>query len=174
VCSNSTLIESIPFVENGLISPYFSAVGDESSATDCSLISVNTRGLWYSLQGDGCSYTASTEGSAFDTVLAVYFTLSDGCEQLYCLAENDDTNLETTSEISWSTTADLSYYILVAGIREETGDFMLNVMVRHCIVICLFFWLSYLMFVSVLLLFFTTLESILSNVMSVCYSNTRL
>jgi len=139
VCGNSTLVEPLPFVENGSISPYLSAVGDESSATDCSLISVNTRGLWYRVQGDGCSYTASTQGSAFDTVLAVYFTLSDGCEQLYCLAENDDTNLETSSEISWSTTADLSYYILMAGFRKETGDFMLNVMVQHCIVICRFF-----------------------------------
>jgi len=81
------------------------------------------------LQGDDCSYTASTEGSAFDAVLAVYFT-STGCESMYCAAENGYYS-GSSSSLSWSTISGLDYYILVAGYAGDTGEYGLTVTVRQ-------------------------------------------
>ena len=74
------------------------------------------------LKGDGFSYTATTAGSAFDAVLAVYFSFN-GCEQLYCYDN-------TTSKLSWPSRSDLDYYILVAGFPGETGGYTLTLTVR--------------------------------------------
>lgn len=56
----------------------------------CSLVREGSRGVWYHYVRDfssASSVTASTAGSQFDTVLAVY---SGTCTNLTCVAENDD------------------------------------------------------------------------------------
>jgi len=76
------------------------------------------------MRGNRCSYTASTEGSTFDTVLAVYFT-SGGCESLFCHSDN----IGSTSKLSWRATTGVDYYLLVAGLGDDTGTYNLTVMV---------------------------------------------
>ena len=102
-------------------------IGRSSPATSCSLISPSTRGKWYLLQGDDHCYRASTQGSAFGTVLAVYNSTA-GCNRLSCWAENGSNGV-STSRVSWATTSGVDYYILLAGIGEETGDYSLVVLV---------------------------------------------
>jgi len=133
VCSNSTLIDSVPFVDNGLISPYPDPVGADSAPTTCDFIRSATRGVWYLLQGDGRCYSASTEGSAINTLLAVY-DAEAGCEGLTCMYERRYHN-ET---LHWISTAGAGYYIFVAGFPDETGQYVLNVAVRLVNIFCLF------------------------------------
>jgi len=99
-------------------------IGLSSPATSCSLISPSTRGKWYLLQGDDHCYRASTQGSAFGSVLAVYNTIT-GCGALSCWAESGSNVF-----LSWATTSGVAYYILLAGTGEETGDYSLVVLVR--------------------------------------------
>jgi len=110
-----------------LLSPYSNPVGEDSTATSCGSIRPSTTGAWYSLQGDDCSYTASTLGSAPETVLAVYDTLS-GCERLFCLIETQE--FASAGDVSWNTSAGVEYYILIAGISDKAGEYTLSVTVR--------------------------------------------
>ena len=130
-CADATLIQgSGPFSDDGSTSQA-SPVGEDSSATTCSSITSSTRGVWYLMRGDDHCYTASTDGSAIDTVLAVYITPT-GCEALSCLAENDDVDKgNSASEVSWTAIAGVDYYILVAGFSNTTGQYKLTVSVRH-------------------------------------------
>ena len=90
------------------------------------------------MRGDDRCYTASTEGSAIDTVLAVYSTTT-GCDALSCLAENDDTGSSTTSRVSWIAMGGVHYYILVAkhDDEKEDGQYALSVTVSRSNVKCL-------------------------------------
>jgi len=128
-CANATRIQgSDPFVDNGSTFQA-SEIGQGNPAANCSFIAASTRGAWYLLQGDDRCYTASTEGSLFDTILAVYSTTA-GCEGLSCVRQNDDGDSGTTSEVSFTTTTGVDYYILVAGYSNRTGEYTLTVTVR--------------------------------------------
>jgi len=129
-CTNATLIQgSSPFMDSGSTAQA-SPVGADSPAMTCSVVEGNTtRGVWYLLQGDGRCYATSTEGSTFDTVLAVYNT-TNGCEMLSCLKENDNFN-DLTSQVNWNTATGTDYYILVAGVSDDTGSYNLTVQVRQ-------------------------------------------
>jgi len=130
VCGNATIIqvqEPGPFLYTGSTSQA-SPVGEGSPATACSHVSAFTRGAWYNLEGDGRCYTASTQGSTFDTVLAVYSTTA-GCEELSCLAENDQFDFSSTSQVSWATSVGVDYYIFLAGYLDQIGDYTLSITV---------------------------------------------
>jgi hypothetical protein len=70
---------------------------------------------------------ASTCNAAtFDTKISVF---SGDCDDLVCVAGNDDTLPECrdgTSEIGFSTTMGTVYFILVHGFNTQTGDFELT------------------------------------------------
>jgi len=151
VCGSATLIqvqESVPFLYNGSTSQ-ISPVGEFNAATACSYVSAFTRGVWYKIEGDERCYTASTRGSTFDTVVAVYNTTA-GCQGLSCLAENDDYEYEyeydydyeydyglsLTSEVFWATAVGVDYYLFVAGLGEASGDYALSVAVCASSCIC--------------------------------------
>lgn len=77
-CETATLIEgTYPFVDSGSTSQA-SQVPEGSSATTCNLILNSTKAVWYKLEGDDSCYTASTEGSPINTILAIY-KASNGC-----------------------------------------------------------------------------------------------
>jgi len=115
-------------MDNGTTS-FLVSDGEANLATPCSSSSTFTRGVWYKLEGDGRCYTASTQGSAFDTVLAVYDTTT-GCEALSCVAESDEFDFYSTSQASWATTVGMDYYILLAGFFDQTGNYTVSIMVR--------------------------------------------
>jgi len=95
--------------------------------------------VWYLLQGDGRCYRASTEGSLASTVLAIYKPGITECEELSCVAQDDNTDTNGPIEVSWATTADVSYYILVAAPSNQTGEFTLTVAVSATFV---FLWFN--------------------------------
>ena len=113
-----------------------------NSVTTCGYsISEFTRGVWYLLPGDDRCYTVSTEGSDFDTVLAVYSTTT-GCEPLSCMDGNDDYNGLTSKLNLISTTNGTNYFVLVAGYFEATGDYIFTVEVSYVCAILSLFWRS--------------------------------
>jgi len=129
ICTNAKTIDTLPFTAEGS-NEQASPVGVDSPATSCGVVGPgSSRGVWYLLQGDNRCYRASTKGSTFDTILAVYDT-TDGCEALLCLKENDDYN-DSTSQVSWATTTGTDYYILAAGYWDSIGEYNLTVEVRH-------------------------------------------
>jgi len=132
ICTNATMVDTLPFIAEGsneLASP----VGEDDSATTCSVVVPGaTRSVWYRLQGDNRCYRASTQGSTFDTVLAVYNT-TNGCEGLLCLKENDNF-IDATSQVSWATAAGTDYFIFVTGYWDSIGEYSLTVEVRRVFV----------------------------------------
>jgi len=67
--------------------------------------------------------TASTAGSAFDTLLWVSSTCGTGS-----IACNDDFNSTTQSQISWSATAGATYYLIVDGFSSSAaGNYVLTI-----------------------------------------------
>ncbi|NNL81635.1 MAG: hypothetical protein HKO67_14190, partial [Flavobacteriaceae bacterium] len=80
-------------------------------------------GVWYKLDGDGSTVTASLCGSGYDTKISVF---SGDCGNLSCVGGNDD-SCSLQSEVEFSTEAGTSYYILVHGFSSNTGSFLLNV-----------------------------------------------
>lgn len=65
----------------------------------------------------------STEGSNFDTVLAVY--TGTGIDDLVLIASNDDA-VGQQSQVSITATAATTYFVTVAGYLGETGDVVLS------------------------------------------------
>ncbi len=69
--------------------------------------------------------TITTEGSNFDTLLAVYTTFGSGMNGLMPLASNDDTR-GLTSEVSFFAFAGTDYFIAVDGYAAAAGDIQLS------------------------------------------------
>ncbi len=81
--------------------------------------------VWFRFQPDRAGYlTASTSGSDYDTVLAVY--RGSSLTNLVLLACNDDWNWYT-SQVSLSVDAGEQYYIQVGGFVGDTGAYTLSV-----------------------------------------------
>jgi len=140
MCSSATLIESVPFMDNGSTSSVRPVGGGNSATTCTNTVSFSSKGVWYRLEGDGRCYTVSTVGSTFDTVLAVYSTTA-GCEALTCLTESGTHEYEdvvyyltryvyVTSHVSWATSVGVDYYIFVAGYLEDSGSYNVSITVR--------------------------------------------
>jgi hypothetical protein len=68
---------------------------------------------------------ATTEGSNFDTVLAVYRGASlPGLTPLAC---NDDNGASLTSSVAVSVTGGQTYYVQLGGFRNASGSYRLAV-----------------------------------------------
>ena len=83
------------------------------------------RTVWYRVVPDGSgTLTASTAGSGFDTVLALYRGTSLG--NLSALACNDDNGGTNQSRVSAGVAAGEVYYIQLGGYRNATGAYTLT------------------------------------------------
>ena len=71
------------------------------------------------------SYTLTTNGSAFDTVLAIY----DGCdESAISLDCDDDGGDGSQSSLTINAEAFVTYYVIVSGYKTDArGDYALNI-----------------------------------------------
>jgi len=83
----------------------------------------NAPGVWYRVVGNGQTITASLCGSNYDTKLFAY---TGTCGALTCLTADDDF-CSLQSQISFSSTLNTTYYILVTGYGSNRGSFSLNV-----------------------------------------------
>lgn len=83
-------------------------------------------GVWYFINDGGVAtdVVIDTEGSSFDTILAVF---TGTCDDLICEGSNDDTS-GLQSEISFNTDGTgEDIYILATGFGTSTGSLVLNV-----------------------------------------------
>jgi hypothetical protein len=87
--------------------------------------SITAPGVWYSITGDGTTFTADTcSGLAtYDTKISVF---CGGCTTPVCVGGNDDF-CGLASSVSWCTNPGETYLILVHGFSSNTGDFELAV-----------------------------------------------
>jgi hypothetical protein len=123
-CVNATVISTLPYFDTNTTANRLAGFDEAQS---CSRVNADTRGVWYTLVGDGLCYNASTGGTQnLDTTLSVY-TGELGCQDLACFAENDDGGSDLTSLVFWETEPGVSYYILVAALGSQAGPYQLSV-----------------------------------------------
>lgn len=92
--------------------------------------SISADGIWYTVVGNGSTYTVSTcnPGTAYDTKLNV-FCGDCAAGQWVCIGGDDDFCgfPPGFSQVSWCTNPGQTYYILVQGFGGGTGVFELSV-----------------------------------------------
>ena len=67
-------------------------VAPESGALTCPLVLPGTMGVWFRVfVHDPICLKASTVGSQFDTIIAIY--RGDSCATMTCVAENDNATI---------------------------------------------------------------------------------
>jgi hypothetical protein len=129
LCSGATPLAqpttAVPVTMTGIDS----ARGQLVPTIPCKGLSVSGPGLWYSVVGNGTTYTFSTcGGTTYDTVVGVYCGSCTGSDNsgLNCVASNDSaagacTGGPDPSMVSWPTTSGLTYLICVYGYEQATG-----------------------------------------------------
>lgn len=96
-------------------------------APACSTFVVTAPGVWYKVDGNGDFITASlcNSGTSYDTRIIVY----DGpCNFLNCIGGDDDfCGFAGSSEYTWLSEPCVTYYILVTGFEDKSGDYALSI-----------------------------------------------
>ena len=83
------------------------------------------RSLWYLWSAPETGpWTFGTEGSNFDTIVAIY--TGDSLGNLALVAEDDDSGPDLTSSATFSAETGIEYRIAVDGAGGHSGDFFLN------------------------------------------------
>ena len=130
-CANAINISSLPFT-SPVVSTNNSTSDVPTSTTNCSTFGAN---LWYSVLGNGTTYTATTCNAStnYDTEIRVY---TGACASLNSMTEivcNDDDAVcgtgTTKSTVNWCSVNGTTYFITV-GYWTNTltyGNFVLNV-----------------------------------------------
>ncbi len=99
----------------------------DSSAPQCGTVSISAPGVWYEFTDNSglvSDYTISLcSGTDFDSKLSVF---SGTCGALVCEIANDDA-CGLQSEVTFQGDGNSTYYILVHGFSNATGNFTLNV-----------------------------------------------
>ena len=125
ICENSTqLVCGSEFLGNTI---YATNTGAPTEGQVCDIGFDTAPGVWHKLtipiDGD-YDVVVDTFGSGFDTLLGVF---SGDCDELVCVAENDDSGGLYWSEVQFTGVADRDYYIYVTGSTNlDFGDYELN------------------------------------------------
>lgn len=83
------------------------------------------RTIWYRYRPDfGMKVSLNTEGSSFDTVLAVYKSTADGLSPLVC--SDDIGGGNTRSSVFFTASQGVAYYVQVGGFAGVGGTGVLN------------------------------------------------
>lgn len=87
-----------------------------------------TGSLWYKMSPSTAGVVEfNTTGSNFDTILAVYtFTDEDDFSTFTEIAYNDDNRMSLLSSVDFRVDGVSTYFIVVAGFPNNTGDITLN------------------------------------------------
>lgn len=130
-CANAINISSLPFT-SPVVSTNNSTSDVPTSTTSCGTFGAN---LWYSVLGNGTTYTATTCNAStnYDTEIRVY---TGACASLNSMTEivcNDDDGVcgtgTTKSTVNWCSAAGTTYFISVGYFVNTLtyGNFVLNV-----------------------------------------------
>jgi hypothetical protein len=117
--TNAMQVGSLPFVAIGSTE---GANTINEPTTSCGSGVGST--IWFAYQPSNQEDIILTSlGSEFDTVLSVWTYVNDRWREIEC---NDDTD-ELTSEIRLSARAGMTYYIMLGGYSNNTGNFNLEI-----------------------------------------------
>jgi hypothetical protein len=130
-CANAINISSLPFT-SPVVSTNNSTSDVPTSTTNCGTFGAN---LWYSVLGNGTTYTATTCNAStnYDTEIRVY---TGACASLNSMTEivcNDDDGVcgtgATKSTVNWCSVNGTTYFITVGYFVNTLtyGNFVLNV-----------------------------------------------
>ena len=126
--ADAFLIETFPF--SGAQSTFSATVeeGENVNPTGCVIFLPNFKGatVWFTLTTPSAgTLIASTAGSDYDTVLAIY--AGTDLASLSVLACNDDTLPGLQSELSLPLQANTTYHLQVGGFGGRAGNLVLTV-----------------------------------------------
>ena len=103
---------------------YATQTGDSPVCYTAAFETWTAPGVWYKVVGNGQNITLSLcTGTSFDTKLFVYTGV---CGSLTCLTYNDD-DCSTQSRVTFLSTDNTDYYVLVTGYGSSKGNFQLSV-----------------------------------------------
>jgi len=122
-CETASEVTAFPFVGTGSTVAASTSNGANSS---CFNVNSSSKGVWYSIIGDGACYSASISGLNFDAALALY---NGTCNNLTC-TDQEDTLF--TNTISFETQVDDAYYLFVGGYFGSSGSFTLDIIKGAC------------------------------------------
>lgn len=125
-CEDAIAVESFPFADQGDLA---CADNGELEWYGCFLVTPEAPVVYYQVTGTGDCFSASTEGSEVDTVLAVY--QGSSCFDRSCVGEADDTFLpiySTHAEVNWLGTLGETYYVAVSAF-DSAGTYNLTISV---------------------------------------------
>ena len=102
--------------------------GVDDEAPACDDVTVTSPGAWYSVVGLGTEITVTTcgPGTTHDTKISVFCA---GCDDLVCVAANDDIECASApgaSSVTWCGEAGTEYLVLVHGFGGAAGPFSLT------------------------------------------------
>lgn len=102
-------------------------LGLVASGPTCGSANITTKGLWYSVVGNGQVLTVSTcNATSYDSKISVF---TGTCTELACESGNDDAPDcgGNSSQLSFPSTDGVTYLILVHGYDLSQGEFTLSV-----------------------------------------------
>jgi hypothetical protein len=99
----------------------------EPAAPFCGTTSNTAGAVWYTVVGDGTTYTAETCGNTnYDSKITVYCGDCNDIAGLTCVTGNDDF-CGLQSQVTWCTQPTVTYLVMVHGFSSATGDFELGI-----------------------------------------------
>ena len=121
--ANAVVIGSIPFSFSGTTDGATQQTGEPNTAWS----STTNHSVWFAYQAAATGQVAfNTYGSGFDTTLTVWSTSGDtSFGALALVTENDDSPYDLASEVNFSVTAGLTYYIELDGFGGQSGNYVL-------------------------------------------------
>jgi hypothetical protein len=123
---NLALLLSPPTVDNSTLTVGSTMLGLVADVPGCGgLTGSSSKGMWYSVVGNGRGIQASTCDT--DTGFVALVTVFQGdCLNLLC-TDGGDQNCGEQSAVAWYGETGVQYYILIQGIDESrTGEFTLK------------------------------------------------
>jgi hypothetical protein len=118
LCANAIALEC-----GDIASGSTAAAAVDGPATTCTESTFIGPDVWYTVVGTGLDITADLCGSSYDTRLDIY---EGDCGSLVCVGSNDDF-CGSQSQVTWTSTQDVTYYIRVHGWNGATGDYSLEI-----------------------------------------------
>ncbi len=120
--ANDNCANAIPLCGDATITGSTATATIDGPGTDCGGGSV-APDVWYTISGTGGNITVSLCGSSYDTQIDLY---TGTCGTLTNIGGCNDDFCGLQSQVTWSSTLGITYYIRVHGFAGGTGNYTLN------------------------------------------------
>ncbi|MEZ4758018.1 MAG: T9SS type A sorting domain-containing protein [Flavobacteriales bacterium] len=123
---NALCVNAVPLTCDGSATGN-TTLGLVADAPACGSANITTKGLWYSVEGNGQVLTVSTcSATDYDSKISVF---TGDCNAPLCVAGNDDAAGcgGNSSQLSFPSMAGVTYLVLVHGYNQAVGTFTLSI-----------------------------------------------